>query len=93
MTDMRLLLSAAGTLCVLCSASAMAQAPRPVRLALDDPATPRAAAGDTLVRVTFSIPALPLADALGEFARQADVRVQLDAAAAAGVRSHAVSGS
>ncbi|HEX9938476.1 MAG TPA: TonB-dependent siderophore receptor [Longimicrobium sp.] len=93
MTDMRLLLSAAGTLCVLCSASAVAQAARPTRLALAAPTTPRTAAGDTLVRVTFSIPALPLADALGEFARQADVRVQLDAAAAAGMRSHAVSGS
>ncbi|HEU4560039.1 MAG TPA: TonB-dependent siderophore receptor [Longimicrobium sp.] len=92
---MRLLLTAAGTLCVLCAASASAQAARPARLALASPSAARLAPapGDTLVRVTFSIPALPLAEALGEFARQADVRVQLDAAAAAGVRSHTVTGS
>lgn len=88
------LLTAAGALCVLGSASAAAQA-RPAALALAGFPAPRAAAvpGDTLVRVAFSIPALPLADALAEFSRQADVAVRVDAAAAQGVRSHAVSGN
>ncbi|HYH80590.1 MAG TPA: TonB-dependent siderophore receptor [Longimicrobium sp.] len=86
------LLTAAGALCVLCSAPASAQASRPaIRLA----SMPAAAllAGDTLVRVPFSIPAQPLTEALGEYSRQADVRVQVDAAAAAGLRSHAVAGN
>jgi len=87
------LLTAAGALCVLGSTHAAAQAARPTMLALAT--TPRAAAapGDTIARVTFNIPALPLADALAEFSRQADVRIRLDAAAASGARSHAVSGS
>jgi len=89
------LLTAAGAICVLGSVSAQAQGARPTALALADLSSPRVAAapGDTLVRVAFSIPALPLADALAEFSRQADVAVRLDAAAAAGVRSRPVSGN
>ncbi|HET7231133.1 MAG TPA: TonB-dependent siderophore receptor [Longimicrobium sp.] len=88
------LLTAAGALCVFGTMPLPAQAARPTALALARvPATRAAAPGDTLIRVTFSIPALPLADALSEFSRQADVRVQVDAAAVAGARSHAVSGS
>jgi catecholate siderophore receptor len=47
---------------------------------------------DTAANIRFDIPAQPLSDALGDFARQARIRVQVDAAAAAGVRSQGVSG-
>ncbi|HEX8246341.1 MAG TPA: TonB-dependent siderophore receptor [Longimicrobium sp.] len=48
------------------------------------------AAADTALPSAFRIPAQPLADALGEYARQARVRVRADAAPAASARSHAV---
>ena len=47
---------------------------------------------DTTLRQQFDIPAQPLADALGYFARQAGVRVTFDAAATEGARSTSVSG-
>jgi catecholate siderophore receptor len=43
--------------------------------------------------VRFYIPAQPLADALSDYARQARVRVQVDVAAASGVRSPGLSGT
>ena len=48
---------------------------------------------DTTARIRFNIPAQPLADALGQFSRQAAVRVEVDAEGAAGVRSQGVSGT
>lgn len=87
------LLTAAGALCVLGGSVTTAHAANHASLAGLRAPRAIAAPGDTLARVTFSIPALPLADALAEFSRQADVRVQLDAAAASGLRSHAVGGS
>jgi catecholate siderophore receptor len=48
---------------------------------------------DTTRRLPFDIPAQPLARALHEFGRQADLRVSLDGTAAAGVRSAAVAGT
>ena len=83
------LLSFAGALCVLASASANAQAARPAF----DFAAPSAARGDTLGPVSFSIPALPVAEALGEFSRQADVRVRLAPTAGIQARAHAVIGT
>ena len=50
-------------------------------------------AADTAATVRFHIPAQPLTDALGEFSRQAGVRVQVDLRAASAARSRAVSGS
>lgn len=86
------LITAACVGCVLCSAPAAAQAPNRDLLAFTGPAA-SATANDTTVRMRFSIPAQPLADALGVFSRQASLRVRVDLAAAAGVRSQAVSGA
>src|SRR3954471_21199774 len=80
------LLYAAGALSVLATASAHAQAARP---AFDFAAA--TVPGDTLGRITFSIPVMPVAQALGEFSRQADVRVQLASTAGTAARAHAVS--
>src|SRR5687767_797001 len=87
------LITAAGVGCLLSAASAHAQAARPVAF-FSAPAAHRvAAAADTMAPTGFDLPARPLAEALGEFSRQADVRVRLDAAAAAGERSREVSGT
>jgi catecholate siderophore receptor len=56
-------------------------------------AAPVPAVLDTTSLLRFSIPAQPVAAALDEYARQAGVRVRLDVAGAAGVRSRAVSGT
>jgi catecholate siderophore receptor len=87
---MRLLLSLVGAGCVLASTQAAAQASRPATSLLDVTAP---AVNDTTARIRFNIPAQPLADALSQFSRQAAVRVELDAAGAAGARSQAVSGT
>ncbi|MEW5927612.1 MAG: TonB-dependent siderophore receptor [Gemmatimonadota bacterium] len=84
---MRLIL-VAGLGCTLCGAAA-AQAPRPPQPL----AAPARAAADTTVRLRFNIPEQPLAGALADFARQSDVRVRVDLAAASGARSRPVSGS
>ena len=82
----------AATGLVLCSASLGAQASEPTLFAAGLPdAAP--AAEDTTGRIRFSIPAQPLTEALADFARQADLRVQVDAAAAAGVRSPGLAGA
>ena len=47
---------------------------------------------DTTVQQQFDVPAQPLPDALGDFARQAGVQVRFDAASATSVRSAPVSG-
>ena len=54
-------------------------------------AAPQAA--DTTRRLPFDIPAQPLARALHDFARQADLQVSLEGAADASVRSSAVDGT
>jgi catecholate siderophore receptor len=86
---MKLSAAAAAALCLIAGASARAQAARP---AVDLPLA-LAAPGDTLAPVAVDIPALPVAEALAELARQADVRVRLASDAAAGARSRPVSGS
>jgi catecholate siderophore receptor len=87
---MRLIL-VAGLGCSLCGTAA-AQAPRP-----SQPLTRVAAlaptVADTTVRVRFDIPEQPLASALAQYARQSAVRVRVDLAAAASVRSQRVSGA
>ena len=50
-------------------------------------------AADSTGRHRFDIPTQPLADALGDFSQQAEVRVVTERAAAEGVRSPAVSGT
>ncbi len=84
------LLSLVGVGCVLVSAQAAAQASHPVSL-LRVAAAP--VVNDTTTRIRFNIPAQPLREALGEFARQAGVRVELDVAGAADARSQALAGS
>jgi catecholate siderophore receptor len=86
------LLAAAGVVCALSAAPAAAQAALPAARLAQMPAA-ALLAGDTLIPVPFSIPAQPLTEALGEYSRQADVRVQVDAAAVARLRSHAVAGN
>src|SRR5688500_17076005 len=54
-------------------------------------AAPQAA--DTTRRLPFDIPAQPLARALHDFARQADLQVSLEGAADADVRSSTVAGT
>ncbi len=71
--------------CVLGAAPLAAQAVPAPSLALQ--------VADTAAHIRFDIPAQPLSDALGDFARQARIRVQVDAAAAAGVRSNGISGA
>ena len=83
---MRLLTLAVG--CLLGAAPAAAHAAAPVAADTTAPT-----AGDTTARIRFHIPARPLTDALGEFARQATVRVEVDARAAAGVRTQGVTGT
>lgn len=51
------------------------------------------ATADSADQIRFDIPAQPLAGALRDFARQAEVRVSFDSAAAAGVQSPGVSGN
>ena len=85
--DMRLL-ALAGAGCVLAAAPLASQ--QALRPALPQAAV---AAVDTTARMQFSIPAQLLTDALAQFSRQAGVRVEADIAAAAGVRSQAVTGS
>lgn len=84
------LLSLVGAGCVLVSAQAAAQASHPVSL-LRVAAAP--VVNDTTTRIRFNIPAQPLREALGEFSRQAGVRVELDVAAAADARSQALAAS
>ncbi|HEX2202017.1 MAG TPA: TonB-dependent siderophore receptor [Longimicrobium sp.] len=79
--------------CALGGAPAIAHAAPAARLLPAVAPETASAAVDTTARVRFHIPARPLTDALGEFSRQATVRVQVDAAAAAGARSNAVSGA
>ena len=85
---MRLLILMAGIGCILAAAPAVGQAPYPT-----SPFELSAAARDTTTRIRFDIRARPLTEALGEFSRQAGVRVEVDAAAAAGERSQPVSGT
>lgn len=88
---MRLIVLAGLGSSLVCGTAA-AQAPRPtVRLAAA-PAAVRAVA-DTTTRIRFRIPAQPLSRALGDFARQAGIRVEVDLAAAGGATSRAVAGS
>ena len=54
--------------------------------------TPSVQAADTAY-IRFNIPAQPLADALSDYARQARVRVEVDVAAASGVRSPGLTGA
>ena len=54
---------------------------------------PAAVPADTTVRVGFSVPSQPLTGALADFARQADLRVQVAFAASWPARSEAISGS
>lgn len=78
--------------CCLCGAPAAAQAARLV--ALPQIAAPLAEiTPDTTTRIRFNIPAQSLTRALGDFARQAALRVQVDRAAAAAARSQPVSGA
>jgi catecholate siderophore receptor len=85
------ILTLAGAGLVLASAPAFSQAPQPAFLAAAP--APATLPSDTTRPIRFLLPAQPLTDALGEFARQAGVRVEADLAAAAGARSRAVSGS
>ncbi|HET9984300.1 MAG TPA: TonB-dependent siderophore receptor [Longimicrobiales bacterium] len=78
--------------CALAGAPTAGGAARPA-LPADSPQAAAPIVADTTVRLRFSIPVRPLGDALWDFSRQAGVRVELDTAAAAGVRSHAVSGT
>lgn len=88
------LLTLVGVGAALCGAPAIAHAARPAARLLPAVAPETASvAVDTTARVRFNIPARPLTDALSEFSRQATVRVQVDATAASGARSHAVSGA
>jgi catecholate siderophore receptor len=83
------LLSLVGAGCVLVSAQAAAQTSRSASVL--DAVAP--VVNDTTARIRFNIPGQPLSDALSQFSRQAAVRVELDVAAAAGVRSPGVSGT
>lgn len=65
----------------------------PAVVPADSPGAAVLVVADTTVRIRFTIPARPLADALWEFSRQAGVRVELDTAAAAGAWSQAVDGT
>ena len=88
------LLTLVGVGAALCGAPAIAHAARPAARHLPAVAPETASvAVDTTARVRFSIPSRPLTEALSEFSRQATLRVQVDAAAAAEVRSQAVSGA
>jgi catecholate siderophore receptor len=80
----RIALIAAG--CALGGSPSLALA-QDAALAVVQPGTVDAAATRR-----FDIPAQPLPDALRQFARQSGVRVQVDARAAEGVRSHALAG-
>jgi catecholate siderophore receptor len=86
MLSMRIL-TLAGLGCALGIAPAAAHASRPPVLVAPDPVVM-----DTITPIRFDLPARPLADALSEFSRQANVHVRLDVPAAAGVSSRAVSG-
>jgi len=88
---MRLILLA-GLGSSLCCGVAAAQAPRPTPRFVAAPAAVRAVA-DTTTRIRFRIPAQPLPRALGDFARQAGIRVEVDLAAAGTATSQAVAGS
>jgi catecholate siderophore receptor len=89
-----LALAAAG--CALCAATADAQPLRPAPARLAYAHAPAAdtvrPAADTLARIRFGIPAQPLRDALRAYARQAGVRVEMDAAAVGEARTQGVSG-
>jgi catecholate siderophore receptor len=85
------ILTLAGAGLVLASTPAFAQAPQPALFAAAP--APAPVPSDTTRPIRFHLPAQPLTDALGEFARQAGVRVEADLAAAAGTRSRAVTGS
>jgi catecholate siderophore receptor len=85
------ILTLAGAGLVLASTPAFAQAPQPALFAAAP--APAPLPSDTTRPIRFNLPAQPLTDALGEFARQAGVRVEADLAAAAGTRSRSVSGS
>ncbi|HEX8393351.1 MAG TPA: TonB-dependent siderophore receptor [Longimicrobium sp.] len=74
---------------VLCAAPAHA---RPGLPGDTTPALARVMA-DTTARIRFNIPAQPLSSALRDFARQSDLRLQVDAEAAASHRAPAVSGT
>jgi catecholate siderophore receptor len=54
---------------------------------------PAPPAADSVGRRRFDIPAAPLLDALGDFSRQSEMRVVIDRAVTAGLRSPAVSGT
>lgn len=84
------LLVLAGAGCLLCTAPLAAQTARPV---LHAEMIGAAASIDTTVRIRFDLPARSLTAALSDFSRQATVRVEVDAPAAAGLRSNAVSGT
>ncbi|MBB4637647.1 TonB-dependent siderophore receptor [Longimicrobium terrae] len=77
--------------CAVCAAPAALHA-RPLTPRDTTPALTRMAA-DTTARIRFQIPAQPLAAALRDFARQSDLRLQVDAQAASSARSTAVSGT
>ncbi|HEX6750589.1 MAG TPA: TonB-dependent siderophore receptor [Longimicrobium sp.] len=66
------------------AAPAAAQAPNPPSTTL------LAAPADTSAPIAFGIPAQPLGDALGEYARQSGLRVRVAARPASAARSHAV---
>ncbi|HEX2190860.1 MAG TPA: TonB-dependent siderophore receptor [Longimicrobiaceae bacterium] len=88
---MRLIL-AAGIGCALCAAPSQAQAPlSALPSAADLVSVPLPA--DTTSRHRFDVPAQPLTDALRDFARQAEIRVRVDVAAASRLRSRALSGA
>lgn len=83
-------LVAFGLGCAVCAAPAALHA-RPALPRDTTPLTSRIAV-DTTARIRFQIPAQPLAAALRDFARQSDLRLQVDAQAASSARSTAVSG-
>ncbi|MDB4950611.1 MAG: TonB-dependent siderophore receptor [Gemmatimonadetes bacterium] len=85
------LLTLVGIGCALCGTPAAARAA--ARPAIAFLAGPEPLAADTAVRLRFDIPSRPLADALDAFSRQTGVRVQVEAAAAAGARSRALAGT
>ena len=85
------LLALLGAGCVLGGTPAAAHAAP--SLLRDTTQAPAPAVGDTTAAIRFHIAAQPLTDALREFSRRAGVRVEVDARAAAGARSQAVSGA
>src|SRR5215218_8090729 len=77
---------------LILTATLAAAAPAAAESDLSRPA-PIPAPADTTVRVRFEIAARPLTEALSEFSRQATIHVQVDVAAAASIRSRALSGA